>query len=244
MHKVNIPLEVVERVIRHRGRKHVYENFDPRRSALLVVDMQNAFMMPGVAHHICAEAVDIVPNINRLAAAMRNAGGMVVWVMGVFGEASLENWPVLHEMAGPERTPARIAALAPGSIGHLLWADLITAPQDLTISKTKYSAFIQGSSDLAAVLRDRGIDTVLVTGTVTNVCCESTARDAMMMDYSTIMVHDTLSAVTPEEHVNSLTSWILFFGDVLGVDEVISRVRPDFALAQDQQHQERPSLTA
>jgi hypothetical protein len=73
MHKIDIPHEVVDRVIRHRGRAHVYDEFDPARTALLVVDMQNAFMMPGVAHNLCREAVDIVPNINRLASEMRAA---------------------------------------------------------------------------------------------------------------------------------------------------------------------------
>ncbi len=63
MHKLNIPKDVIDRVIRHRGREHVYDKFDPTRTALLVVDMQNAFMMPGVAHQLCAEAVNIVPNI-------------------------------------------------------------------------------------------------------------------------------------------------------------------------------------
>lgn len=224
MHKVDIPVEVIERVIRHRGRKHVYDKFDPLRSALLVVDMQNAFMLPGIAHHICSEAIDIVPNINRLADAMRSAGGTVVWIKGTFGEASLENWPVLHEMAGPERTPARIAALAPGSIGHQLWADLITAPQDLTIFKTKYSAFIQGSSDLEIVLRDRGIDTVLVTGTVTNVCCESTARDAMMLNFRSIMISDANAAMTDEDHNASLKAFYLSFGDVLSTEQVLARL--------------------
>ena len=65
---------------------------------------------------------------------------------------------------------------------------------------------------------------MLIGGTVTNVCCESTARDAMMMNYPTIMVEDALSAVTEHEHVNALHNWMLFFGDVLSVDEVIERL--------------------
>ncbi len=52
-----------------------------------------------------------------------------------------------------------------------------------TVEKKRFSAFIQGSSNLAEVLRERGIDTVLITGTVTGVCCESTARDAMMLQF-------------------------------------------------------------
>ena len=63
-------------------------------------------------------------------------------------------------------------------------------PEDLTVEKNRFSAFIQGSSDLAAVLRGRGLDTILITGTVTNVCCESTARDAMMLNFKTVMITD------------------------------------------------------
>lgn len=221
MHKVVIPRSVVERVMKHRGKEHVYEDLDPRRTALLVVDMQNGFMMPGVAHVLCETAPRIVPNINRLARAMRDAGGAVVWIKTTFGEESLSNWPVLHEMAGPERTPRRIAALAEGSIGHQLWAELEVRPTDLTIYKTKYSAFIQGSSELAERLRERRIDTVIVTGTVTNVCCESTARDAMMLNFRTLMVTDANAAMTDEDHNASLCAFYLSFGDVMSTDMLI-----------------------
>jgi ureidoacrylate peracid hydrolase len=224
LHKIDIPDAIVERVIRHRGQKHIYDRFDPARTALLVVDMQNAFMMPGVAHALCPEAVEIVPNINRLADAMRAAGGTVVWVISTFGEASLENWPVLHEMAGPEKTGPRIAALAEGSIGHQLWAGLVEKPGDLTVVKTKYSAFIQGSSSIETELRQRGIDTILVTGTVTNVCCESTARDAMMLNFRSVMVTDANAAITDRDHNASLIAFYLSFGDILSTDEIVSHL--------------------
>jgi ureidoacrylate peracid hydrolase len=65
---------------------------------------------------------------------------------------------------------------------------------------------------------------LLIGGTVTNVCCESTARDAMMMNFPAIMVDDVLSAPTEFEHVNALCNWKLMFGDVLSVDEVTARL--------------------
>src|SRR5688500_2985956 len=102
MHKVDIPQAVVDRVVRHRGREHIYDGFDPTRTALIVVDMQNAFMMPGVAYLLCETAPKIVPNINRLAAAMRNAGGTVVWLVTTWTEKSLEDWRVFFDMVGPE----------------------------------------------------------------------------------------------------------------------------------------------
>jgi ureidoacrylate peracid hydrolase len=225
MHKVVIPQAVIDRVIRHRGKEHVYENLDPRRTALLVVDMQNAFMMPGVAHAYCQYAESIVPNVNRLAQAMRETGATVVWIKTTFGEQSLVTWPVLHDMAGPERTPRRIAALADGSEGHAFWAGLDIRPADLIVNKDRYSAFIQGSSDIAEVLRARGIDTVVVTGTVTNVCCESTARDAMMSNFKTVMVTDANAGHTDEEHNASLVAFYLSFGDIMSTDHLIACLR-------------------
>lgn len=63
---------------------------------------------------------------------------------------------------------------------------------------------------------------MLITGTVTNVCCESSTRDAMMLNFRTIMVSDGCAAVTDAEHAASLIAFYLQFGDVLAVDEVIA----------------------
>jgi ureidoacrylate peracid hydrolase len=224
MHEVLIPQSVIDRVIDHRGAMHIYQDFDPTRTAFLVVDMQNAFMMPGVAHVLCKTALEIVPNINRIAAAMRTAGGTVIWVVTTFGERSLTDWPVLHEMAGPVRTARRITALAEDNIGHKLWGELDVKPEDLTITKAKYSAFSQGSEPLADVLRRRGIDTVIVSGTVTGVCCESTARDAMMLNFKTIMVSDANAAMTDEDHNASLIAFYLAFGDILSTEMILAHL--------------------
>ena len=80
MHKVDIPKWAVDRVIERRGSAHPYADLDPARTALIVVDLQNGFMVDGVAHALCPMAVEIVPNVNRLAAAVRRTGGRVVWI--------------------------------------------------------------------------------------------------------------------------------------------------------------------
>jgi ureidoacrylate peracid hydrolase len=221
MHTLSIPRSVVERVVERRGREHVYEDLDPARTALIVVDMQNAFMLPEVAHALCPMAEQIVPNINRLARAVRATGGTVVWIKTTFTPDVLASWSTYFEMVTPELHQRRIAALTAGGKGHELWASLEVRPEDLTIEKTRFSAFIQGSSDLAAVLRGRGLDTILVTGTVTNVCCESTARDAMMLNFRTIMVTDGNAAVTDEDHNASLAAFYLTFGDIMSTDVLI-----------------------
>src|SRR4030095_3323424 len=104
---------------------------------------------------------------------------------------------------------------------HELWATLDVRVEDLIVEKNRFSAFIQGSSNLAEVLRARGLDTILVTGTVTNVCCESTARDAMMLNFKTIMVSDGNAAVTDEDHNAALANFYLTFGDVMSTDMAI-----------------------
>jgi ureidoacrylate peracid hydrolase len=221
MHSFTIPKSVVDRVIERRGREHVYDDLVPARSALVVVDMQNAFMLPGVAHSLCPMAREIVPNINRLARALRAAGGTVFWIKTTFTEEALRSWSTYFEMARPERVAKRIEALTADSLGHRLWSGLDVQPQDPVVEKNRFSAFIQGSSGLAAALRERGLDTVLVTGTVTNVCCESTARDAMMLNFKTIMVTDANAAATDEDHAASLTAFYLTFGDIMSTDMLI-----------------------
>ena len=221
MHKTTIPQSVIDRVVARHGREHVHDDLDPARTALVVVDMQNAFMLPGVAHSPCLAAQDIVPNINRLAQAVRDTGGTVVWIKTAYTDETLKDWSTLYAMIGPKGTEKRAKALARGSKGYELWPELDARNGDVTVEKNRYSAFIQGSSDLAEVLRSRGLDTLLITGTVTNVCCESTARDAMMLNFKTVMVTDGNAAVTEDDHNASLIAFYLIFGDVMSTDFAI-----------------------
>jgi ureidoacrylate peracid hydrolase len=221
VHALAIPKSVIARVVERRGREHVYDDLDPSRSALLVVDMQNAFMLPGVAHSLCPMAQAIVPNINRLAQALRETGGTVIFIKTTFTEEALVTWSTYFAMAKPERVAKRIAALTTDTEGHRLWRSLDVRPDDLIVEKSRFSAFIQGSSKLEEILRARGLDTVLVTGTVTNVCCESTARDAMMLNFKTIMVTDGNAAMTDEDHSASLVAFYLTFGDIMSTDMLI-----------------------
>jgi ureidoacrylate peracid hydrolase len=218
MHKLSIPQSIIDRVVARRGREHAFENLDPAKTALIVVDMQNAFMLPGVAHALCPMAEKIVPNINRLAETVRATGGTVVWIKTTFTDDVLQNWSTYYEMATPEQGQKRIAALTADSRGHELWPALDVQPGDLTVEKNRFSAFIQGSSNLAEVLRGRGLDTLLITGTVTNVCCESTARDAMMLNFKTIMVTDGNAANTDEDHNAALCNFYLTFGDIMSTE--------------------------
>jgi ureidoacrylate peracid hydrolase len=225
MHAFEIPKSVAERVIERRGRAHCYDDLDPARTALLVVDMQNAFMLEGVAHSLCPTAREIVPNVNRLAQTVRETGGTVFWIKTTFTAEALASWSTYFAMVRKERAAKRIAALTEGSVGHQLFSTLDVQPQDQIVEKNRFSAFIQGSSGLADLLRQQDLDTVIVTGTLTNVCCESTARDAMMLNFKTIMVTDANAAVTDAEHAASLTAFYLTFGDIMPTDMLIGCLR-------------------
>jgi ureidoacrylate peracid hydrolase len=225
MHKFDIPADVETRVMQRRGRLHAYESVEPARTALIVVDMQNAFVKEGAGHAYVEEAASTCPNINRVADALRTAGGTVVWILNTVTPESLESWSHFHrELSTPAGFKRRTEAMSEGAHGHELYETLNPATGDLTVRKSRYSAFIQGSSDLDQVLRSRGIDTVLITGTATNVCCESTARDAMMLNYRTLMVSDACSASTDEQHAATLYSFIINFGDVQTTDEIVTRL--------------------
>ena len=96
--------------------------------------------------------------------------------------------------------------------------------------KYRFSAFIQGSSDLPARLKAGGFEYVLITGTVTNVCCESSARDAMMLNFKTIMVSDCNSAHSDAEHTATLAAFYAIFGDVMDANTLIGFLRTNAAL--------------
>jgi ureidoacrylate peracid hydrolase len=219
MHKLSIPPQVVERVTRRAGRPHPFDLIVPAKTAFVVVDMQNYFMKQGFQGEV-PMAREIVPNVNRFAAAVRGLGGHVVWIKNATNDTR-ESWSVLHDwLMVPERRDRRYASMDMGHEGHALWPELEARPEDAQIVKKRYSAFIQGSSEIEAYLRGRGIDTLLIGGTATNVCCESTARDAMMLNFKVVMVADGLATHTDEEHNATLSNFYGQFGDVQTTDEV------------------------
>jgi len=112
-----------------------------------------------------------------------------------------------------------------GTLGHELWPELDVRPEDEIVKKYRYSAFMPGTSALPDRLRVRGFDTVLIIGTVTNVCCESSARNANMTNFRTIMVSDGNAALSQEEHDASLTAFYNTFGDVMVADMIIVSLR-------------------
>lgn len=230
MNGVTFPPAIIERVLARRGTEHVFSDLDPMRTALVVIDLQHAFMDDAVGHAVCPAARDIVPNVNRLADAVRQSGGGVFWIKNTFDERCLTEWSVMQDISTPAMRAKRAEAMTEGAKGHDLWPTLDVRPEDEVVLKYRFSAFLPGASDLPARLRARGFDTVLITGTVTNVCCESSARDAMMSNFRVVMVSDGNAANTQAEHEASLTAFYLTFGDVMDTDMLL-RLLPGHAKA-------------
>ena len=178
MHNYVLPASVKDRVVRRMGKLLANDTLEAGRTVLVVIDMQKYYCAPGFPQEV-PMAREIVPNINRLAEAIRTAGGAVAWIQ-MTAAGALDQWGnYTTRMLTPDRQKKRIAELDEAAEGFKLLPELVVMPGDLLVKKNKYSAFIPGSSDIDAKLKARAIDTVLIAGTATNVCCESTARDAM-----------------------------------------------------------------
>ena len=225
MHNYSVSDAVKQRVLRRRERVIAMDVIEGPRTALVVVDMQNYFVGKGFPAEIPL-AREIVPAINRMAAALRAVGGTVIWVQTT-AVGALETWGNHHRcFLSPAAAAKRIAQLAEGSEDFRLYPELDAKPGDLRVKKIKYSAMIQGSSDLPAVLAQHGIDTLLIGGTTTNTCCESTARDAAMLDYRVAMLSDCNATRDDAEHAMTLDHFQVVFGDVMSNDEAIARLAP------------------
>ena len=225
MHKYVVPDSIRARVLKLQGKPFALDRIDAARTALVVVDMQNYYMAEGFPNE-APVARAIVPNVNRMAAALRAAGGKVVWVQTDSAEA-LAKWGNHHRYKlTPEKAAARIEKLAATHEGFKLYRTLEPKPEDIYVRKIKFSAMVGDSSNLDHVLRDNGLEVLLIAGTKTNVCCESTARDASMMEYRVAMLSDCTATLNDEEHAAALNGFQISFGDVMTVDEVLQRLVP------------------
>lgn len=195
---------------RRRGRRFAYPVLDPARTALVVIDM--------VPFHVRESpfALGIVPTIDRLAERVREAGGTVAWVLPAVVE------PTAHriEFFGSEVAGTYGRTGGSGPLPERIWPGLRPAGGDLFAEKSAFSAFFPGKCPLPELLTARGVDTVLITGTVTNVCCESSARDASTRGFRVIMIGDANAAPRDRDHNATLHTIYRSFGDVRGADEV------------------------
>ncbi len=210
-HPSGIPEKVVKKVVARRGRLHAFETIDPKATALIVIDLDEAT----VGNDDTSQRM--IPVVNALARAVRRSGGIVAWVLSRMNAMPKHFSAIL----GVELATRYFKDGQTGGPGTRLWHALQREESDLIAVKSGASAFFPGKCNLKEQLDARCIDTVLIVGAVTNICCESTARDAVELEYKVIMISDALSGQAHGLHEATLATFYRIFGDVRPSEEVI-----------------------
>ncbi len=193
----------------------------PRRCALLVVDLQNDFVHPrgwSARHHPGTPSLrHVLAPVNRLVAAARTAGVPVAYVLMEHGPAvDAPNYRARYA----DRGMTGDLLCAQGSWGARLDEE-VSAPQpgDLTIVRHSYDAF--AATPLDERLRARGVETVVATGVVTNLCVQTTVQHAFALGYYVVVAEDATAATDPTVQAVTLDNFRRFFGPVVPADTVV-----------------------
>src|SRR5918912_2359243 len=194
------------------------EKVDPRQAALVVVDVQNDFCHPeGAAGKRGRDLSQIAGATERLAYLLgeaRRVGLPIIFIRTEHGPwTDSESWLGRNKTDSEQRVPTCVE----GTWGCDFYA---VAPQarERVVIKHRYSAF--RGTDLDLILRARGIRTVLICGVATNVCVETSAREAYMHDYEIVFLADCSAAYSQEEHEATLYNMAQHFGVVARAEEV------------------------
>jgi nicotinamidase-related amidase len=201
----------------------------PTKTALVNIDMQNCFVENSPL--AAPRGPEILPRINKLADACRKAGALVIHTIhvvrpdgsntGVFGEIIPAVAAGIINKGNPQ------AELHPG---------IVVGPNDIILEKPRYGAFT--GTDLEMILRNKGIDTVIITGICTNVCCEMTAGEANMRDFHVFFISDaTATFNTPELSADQIQPVVLAtmkaaFAQVENTAAMIGKVSEKASAAQ------------
>lgn len=209
-------------------------------SALVVVDMQNAYASAGgyvdTAGFDISGAQGVIANIARALAAARAAGLLVVFLQNGWDADYVEaggpgspNWHKSNALKTMRRKPELQGRfLAKGGWDYELIDDLRPRPGDIVIPKTRYSGFF--NSTLDSSLRARGIRNLVFTGIATNVCVESTLRDAFHLEYFALMLEDATHELGgPAIQQATVYNVETFFGWVSTVEDFCRTVAPETA---------------
>lgn len=192
-------------------------------TALIVVDMQNGFcedagFMARIDFDISTSRAAIGP-VRRLVDAAHAAGVPVFFTRYTLNPDYSDGGLLLEVLPQVEGTGGMVRDTWDAEVV----AELAPGPQDRVIDKTRYSAFY--GTDLEEQLRALGIDTVVVCGVTTNVCVESTVRDAFFRDIRVVVPSDATAAVTPELHEGALRNFTYCFGPVVTTAEVVEALQ-------------------
>lgn len=231
MHKIQINETIRHRGSVMRGLERPAPTVDPAKTAHIIVDLQNGFMEPGAPLEL-QSARDIVPNVNAISHALRDASGTNVFLRWTTDRPDTPAWPSMWGPMTPEAAAALGDPFKAGTHYHDLWPGLDRTADELVVDKARFSGFIPGTSGLHEALQAKGVTAVIVTGCVTNGCCEATARCAMEMGYDVFFIEDGNAAVTDEEHNATLNSMVGHpFAEVISAAGMVALIEKA-ALAQ------------
>jgi ureidoacrylate peracid hydrolase len=201
------------------------DKVDPAHTALLVIDMQNDFCADGglVSRdgRDLSAAQEMAKRLPAFIDAARKAGVLIVFVRNVYTtEANAYLSDAWLEQAARKREGGytRIPVCCDGEWNGDFYGDVRPAKNDVIVTKHRYSAF--HATDLDLVLRSNGIRSLIVTGVVTNVCVETTARDGFVRDYYIVAAENGCAAYSQTDHVQSLSNIDRFFGEVASIEDI------------------------
>lgn len=179
------------------------------KSALLVIDMQRFFLKPDSPTFICG-GLAILPNVKRLINFYRDRGRPVIYTCHVHHPDGIDAGIMGWWWQGMCVEGTEEAKVHP---------DIEPLPEEKTIYKHRYSAFY--NTDLETILRCLKIEDLVITGIMTNMCCESTARDAYFRDYRIKFLADATGTVSEEMHLASLLNLSYGFAEVITCEEIL-----------------------
>jgi ureidoacrylate peracid hydrolase len=200
---------------------------EPSKTALMIIDMQNVFVED--SPFAAPDGLAVLDRLNRLAGVCRDAGIGVIHTAHVV-RLDHSNMGIL----GAILPPVQAGVIDDGSVSGDLHAGVQRREGDIFLKKSRYGAF--HGTDLEPILRHRGIDTLIIGGIATNVCCETTAREAAVRDLKVLFLSDgTATFGLPDvgygaviaQDLQRVTCAVMgvFFGQVLTVNQAIERIR-------------------
>lgn len=193
-------------------KQHVLK-INKSKSALMVVDMQKFFLEPSSPTFTCG-GLAILPNIIKLISAFRTAGQPVIYTKHVHHpdkiDAGIMGW--WWEGMCVEGTPESEIHNELKPIGN-----------EKIILKHRYSSFY--NTDLETILRCMKVEDLVIAGIMTNMCCESTARDAYYRDYRVFFPADGTGSINEEMHLASLLNLAFGFASITTVDKIIEGIK-------------------
>jgi ureidoacrylate peracid hydrolase len=206
MHKTSLPQFAIE-----RGRMmHPPKPLVPAQTAVLAIDFQRFFIDDGQPMGN-PHARDILDDANRLHAAVRNAGGLVIFTQHSIGRPG----------QGATAEASSTLSLLPGSSSYELHPKITCAEGEVMIVKHQSSPLHpKSSTQLVDLLQKRGITTLIITGLVTNGCCDCTARDAFQHGFDVVVASNGTAAMTDEEHNAALLNLEIYYARVMTTTEI------------------------